>query len=130
MTGISREQQDGLDPVLGSAMLLSPEAADLVMAAYTLGREHEAAEDRYRNALTWVRHVAGLHYFGGAFNPEHMRDLANLATAALQGKDLPDYDEAMTEGRRKAAEWAELFGALADGSGDEDDDDDEAPGQR
>ena len=73
-----------------------------------------SAEDRYRNALVWVRHVAGLHYFGGAFDPEHMRDLANLATAALQDKDLPDYDEAMAEGRQKAAEWATLFAAMAD----------------
>lgn len=72
------------------------------------------AEQRYRNALTWVRHVAALHYLGGAFDPEHMRDLANLATAALQGKDLPDYDEAMTKGRQKAAEWAALFASMAD----------------
>jgi len=126
-TGISREQQDGLDPVLGSAMLLSQEAADLVMAAYTLGREHEAAEaQRFRNALIWVRHVAGLHYLGGAFDPEHMRDLANMATAALQGKDLPDYAESMARGREKAAEWAALFATWAD---EPDEDEDEAPEQ-
>jgi hypothetical protein len=71
-------------------------------------------EERYRNALTWIRHIAGLHYFGGAFDPEHMRDLANMATAALQGKDFPDYDEAMARGRQKAAEWAALFATLAD----------------
>jgi hypothetical protein len=37
------------------------------------------AEYRYANALKWIRTVAGLHYFGGAFDPEHMRALANLA---------------------------------------------------
>jgi hypothetical protein len=71
-------------------------------------------EDRYRNALMWVRHIAGLHYFGGAFEPEHMRDLANMAAAALQGKDFPDYAEAMARGREKAAEWAALFATMAD----------------
>lgn len=71
-------------------------------------------EQRYRNALIWIRHVAGLHYFGGAFDPEHMRDLANMAAAALQGKDFPDYGEAMARGREKAAEWAALFATLAD----------------
>lgn len=78
-------------------------------------RAAASAEQRYRNALTWVRHVAGLHYMGGAFDPEHMRDLANLATAALQGKGFPDYDEAMARGRQDAARYAALFGALADG---------------
>lgn len=77
------------------------------------------AEQRYRNALVWVRHVAGLHYMGGAFDPEHMRDLANMATAALQDKDLPDYDQAMAEGRAKAAEYATLFASWADGADDE-----------
>lgn len=79
-------------------------------------------EQRYRNALVWVQHVAGLHYLGGAFDPEHMRDLANLAATALQDKDLPDYDEAMAKGRQKAAEWAALFATWADGADDEPDD--------
>jgi hypothetical protein len=78
-----------------------------------------SAEDRYRNALTWIRHVAGLHYMGGAFDPEHMRDLANLATAALQGKNLPDYAETMKQGQQKAAEWAALFASFADGADDD-----------
>ena len=94
-------------------------AEDIVM-----GRAESAATaHRYQNALTWIRHVAGLHYLGGAFDPEHMRDLANMATAALQGKDFPDYAESMARGREKAAEWAALFATLAD---DDDDDDDEA----
>lgn len=71
-------------------------------------------ERRYQNALLWIRHVAMLHYFGGAFDPEHMRDLANMATAALQGKDFPEYEKSMTESREKAAEWAALFAAMAD----------------
>jgi hypothetical protein len=119
-TQVSREQQEQLDPILGQATGRSPGTADLVMAAYALGREHGGDDGgRCRNALAWVRHVAGLHYLGGAFNPEHMRDLANTATAALQGKALPDYAQAMEEGRMKAAEWAALFGTWADGVEDD-----------
>lgn len=77
--------------------------------------------DRYRNALAWIRHVAGLHYLGGAFDPEHMRDLANMAAAALQGKDFPDYAQAMTEARMKADEFAALFASFADSPDDDDD---------
>lgn len=40
---ITREQQSDLDPILGEAMVLGLGLADLVMAAYLLGREHEAA---------------------------------------------------------------------------------------
>jgi hypothetical protein len=43
-----------------------------------------------------------------------MRDLANMAAAALQGKDFPDYAEAMARSREKAAEWAALFATMAD----------------
>jgi hypothetical protein len=86
----------------------------------TRHREMVCAEgERYRNALVWVRHVAGLHYMGGAFDPEHMRDLANMATAALQGNDLPDYGETMARGRQKAEEYAALFASWADGADDD-----------
>lgn len=71
-------------------------------------------ELRYRNALMWIRHTAGIHYLGGAFDPEHMRDLANMAIAALQGKDFPDYETTMADARQKASEWAALFAAMAD----------------
>jgi hypothetical protein len=120
---ISREQQEELDPVLGEAAGRSPGTADLVMGAYKLGREHSGSDEeaaRLRNALMWVRHVSGLHYVGGAFDPEHMRDLANMATAVLQGKALPDYDEVMDRSRVKAAEYAALFASWADdGEGSE-----------
>jgi hypothetical protein len=70
-------------------------------------------EHRYRNALLWIRTIAGMHYFGGAFNPEHMRALANLAADALDGKNLPDYREhiaaAQEHGREMAARWSELL---------------------
>jgi hypothetical protein len=42
---ITREQQQDLDPVLGPALLRGGvEAADLVAAAYRLGRLHERGE--------------------------------------------------------------------------------------
>lgn len=60
------------------------------------------------NTLKWIRLNAGLHYFGGAFDPEHMRRIANLATDAIAGEStLPDFDEAMAESKEKAAEWAD-----------------------
>ena len=44
------------------------------------------SEYRCRNALLWIRTIAGMHYFGGAFDPEHMRSIANLAADALGAK--------------------------------------------
>jgi hypothetical protein len=67
-------------------------------------------EKRYRNALLWIRTIAGLHYFGDAFNPEHMRALANLAANALDGNDLPDFGERMREGKQRAREMADALG--------------------
>lgn len=63
-------------------------------------------EYRYMNALKWIQASAGLHYFGGAFDPEHMRDIGNMAADALSGRrDLPDYEEKM----EKSREWAHEF---------------------
>jgi hypothetical protein len=67
-------------------------------------------EQRYRNALLWIRTVAGLHYFGDAFDPEHMRGLANMAAGALAGKDLPDFETRMAEGKQRAREMADALG--------------------
>lgn len=67
-------------------------------------------EERYRNALLWVRTVAGMHYFGGAFEPEHMRDLANLAANALDGTDLPDCEEQTRAAQARARDAARRFG--------------------
>lgn len=71
----------------------------------------QPAEYRYENALKWIRLITGLHYFGGAFEPEHMRVLANIAADALAGtRDLPDFDESQERSKRKAGEWAEALG--------------------
>jgi hypothetical protein len=87
-------------------------------------------EYRHENALKWIRLITGLHYFGGAFEPEHMRDLANIAADALAGtRDLPDFDEAQERSQRKAAEWAARLGYNLAGPHDDDDepDDDDDP---
>jgi hypothetical protein len=72
-----------------------------------------AEAERYRNALMWVRIITGMHYYGGAFEPEHMRDLANLAARALDGQDLPDCESLTAESRRRAqaeaGEWGRLL---------------------
>lgn len=72
-------------------------------------RELVIENHRLRSALKWVRMNAGLHYMGGAFDPEHMRSLAELATNALNGDPVDDFDEAMERGKAKAAEWAAIF---------------------
>jgi hypothetical protein len=79
-------------------------------------------EERYRNALLWIRTIAGLHYFGGAFDPEHMRSLGNIAAGALAGRDTPDYGERMAEAERQAQEMADALGIELAG------DDDAEPG--
>lgn len=64
------------------------------------------SEYRYQNALKWIQAAAMLHYIGGAFEPEHMRAIGNLAADALSGRrDFPDYDEKMAGTRV----WAEEF---------------------
>jgi hypothetical protein len=65
--------------------------------------------DNLSNALKWIRQNATLHYLGGAFDPEHMGELANQATSALDGEPVPDYDEAMAAAKVKAQEWMVLF---------------------
>jgi hypothetical protein len=70
-------------------------------------------EYRYENALKWIRLITGLHYFGGAFDPEHMRALANIAADALAGaRDLPDFEEAQERSKREASKMAERLALL------------------
>jgi len=81
------------------------------MSEPALPRQSQAY--RHENALKWIRLITGLHYFGDAFNPEHMRDLANIAADALAGtKDLPDFEESQEKSRERAAEMAEFFSAM------------------
>jgi hypothetical protein len=87
-------------------------------------------EERYRRALQWIRATAGLHYFGAAFEPEHMRDLANVAADALDlrwsaegtrlHEDLPDYEAAMEQAKISAREWAAGLGLDLAGESDPD----------
>lgn len=65
---------------------------------------------RYRNGLLWVRTIAGMHYFGGAFDPEHMRNLSDIAARLLDGQDLPDFEESTTESRHRARTMAGQWG--------------------
>ena len=75
----------------------------------------ETPELRNENALKWIRLIAGMHYFGGAFEPEHMRGIANIAADALTGKrDLPDFDESMARSEKKARKWADQLQAMFD----------------
>lgn len=66
-------------------------------------------KEYYESALHWIRQVAGTHYIGDAFEPVHMRELANFATAALRGDPITDYEEATAEAQRWAAEMMAFF---------------------
>jgi hypothetical protein len=67
-------------------------------------------EELYLNALRWIRTVAGMHYLGGAFDPEHMRAIANMAADAIAGKPLPDHTKSMEESRKNGREMADRLG--------------------
>jgi hypothetical protein len=75
---------------------------------------------RYENALLWIRHLATLHYLGDAFDPEHMRTLANIAAnvltedARFRTDDLPDFEQARDEARAEAERLSELFAIAID----------------
>lgn len=62
-------------------------------------------------ALKWIRFKANLHYIGDAFDPEHMREIANLAANTLAGNkpQLPDFDEAMEKAKAEGARMAAWF---------------------
>ena len=54
-----------------------------------------AENERLRNGLAVIARAAGLHYYGGAFDPEHMRVIANYAIGLRNGEANPgDLDEA------------------------------------
>ena len=68
-------------------------------------------DDRYHtNALRWIKFTAGMHALGGAFDPQHMQDLANFAADALAGEPMDDIDVAIERGKQRAKEWEEAFG--------------------
>lgn len=77
---------------------------------------------RYENALKWIRTLAGLHYFGAAFDPEHMRGIANMAADALSGVDRDDHDTAMEEAREHGRQLADQLAENFAGPGEDEED--------
>lgn len=80
----------------------------------------EPGEDRARpaaenliNALEHIRIAALLHYVGGAFDPEHMRSICNLASDALDGKEIPPLPDP-EQVRARTAAWAAMIEELMD----------------
>lgn len=57
------------------------------------------------HALDHIRLGASLHYLGQAFEPEHMRAIANLAIDALNGETIPPLPDP-TSIRKDAAVWS------------------------
>ena len=65
--------------------------------------------DYLRNAFMWVHYIASMHYIGQAFEPDHMRALANLAADALARKDLPSFAEATERAQERASEIIDMM---------------------
>lgn len=75
-------------------------------------RREDGATRNLRNALEHIRLAASIHYLGQAFDPEHMRGVANLAARALEGEDvppLPDPEDVRKNAAALAADWKGLF---------------------
>jgi hypothetical protein len=66
-------------------------------------------EEYYNSALHWIRYTATIHYLGDAFEPVHMREIANFAAAALRGEPVADYQKATAEAKEKAKEMMAWF---------------------
>jgi len=62
----------------------------------------------FYRALSHISRLAGLHYVGGAFEPEHMRLIADLAADALAGRPIPPPVDVRVPA---AIEAAEEYGA-------------------
>jgi hypothetical protein len=110
----------------------SGDARELDALAETAARLTETGA-RYENALLWVRHLALLHYLGEAFDPEHMRTVANIAANALADdrfrvEALPDYEETSRAAQAEAERLSAVFAAAIDKPDDADDADDEGAG--
>lgn len=99
------------------------DTSDLLAQTYSPDEWHRMRElpplpekldvDNLKNALEHIRLAAGLHYFGGAFRPEHMRSIANLASRALLGDPIPPMPDP-EEVRAKTESWAVLFAEEAE----------------
>jgi hypothetical protein len=79
----------------------------------TTAEEPQLELDNLRNALDHIRSAASLHYLGAAFEPEHMRGIANLCIDALNGEDIPPMPD-LHEIRARAAAFAEGLEQLWD----------------
>jgi hypothetical protein len=66
-------------------------------------------ETYFLSALQWIRYFATMHWLGDAFDPIHMRQIANFASAAIRGEAISDYDQATARARVKAAEMMAWF---------------------
>lgn len=69
----------------------------------------EDGDAYYVSVLHWIHQTATMHWLGDAFDPVHMRNLADLAATAIRGEPIMSYEEAMVEARERAAEMFASF---------------------
>lgn len=69
-------------------------------------------EERLKNGLRWIGHLAGTHYLGGAFDPEHMKAIADLCEEVIGGRVFEDFDtaaaDALRRGRERHQRWVRM----------------------
>jgi hypothetical protein len=59
-------------------------------ASWPLARKGRNWEKDLEDALDNIRSVAGLHYIGGGFDPEHMRAISNYCAGILNKEEIPE----------------------------------------
>ena len=96
-------------PVKGQRLIALSGLGGLVLAAVALRllTDEVSATSGTRVA---IRVIAVLHYIGAAFEPEHMRTLANIAADALDDRPIPAPPDP-EEISERAREWADKYGA-------------------
>lgn len=92
--GAYMDYEDDLREVRAEVERLREELTNEDYEDVTRERDEARAEvKRLRDALDEIRATAALHYIGGAFDPEHMRAIANYVIGTLDGENAPDLND-------------------------------------
>ena len=108
MADRARAAQEAIND-LGAGPPERDDLADRELGAGRVHRDDLEEIDYLRNAFMWIHYITSMHYIGQAFDPDHMRALANLAADALAGKDLPSFAEATERAQERASEIIDMM---------------------
>lgn len=57
------------------------------------------------NGLKWIRSIAFMHWYGGAFDPRHMQSIMVLVEKVYQGESLQNFEETNAKAKQLGDEW-------------------------